>query len=128
VCSSDLDGFGTEAWSQMPTLSDFLDYFLHQGKLEVCLMCKNKTKITKSYFMIAMIAKIIDSQGNLVAVVKKQTISQENGEVLDRFIDDNDNLYLEVNHSDVIDGEFLMNRLVAGASRFYQIEGFSVDL
>ena len=75
-----------------------------------------------------MIAKIIDSQGNLVAVVKKQTISQQNGEVLDRFIDDNDNLYLEVNHSDVIDGEFLMNHIVSGASLFYQIEGFSVDL
>lgn len=29
------DGFGTESWSQMPTLSDFLDYFLHQGKSEI---------------------------------------------------------------------------------------------
>ena len=30
-----VDGFGIEAWSQMPTLSDFLDYFLHQGKSEI---------------------------------------------------------------------------------------------
>jgi len=74
-----------------------------------------------------MIAKIIDSQGNLVAVVKKQTISQGNGQVLDRFIDQNGNLYLEVKHSDTIDGEFLMNRFIAGASLFYQIEGFLVD-
>lgn len=29
------DGFGTDAWSQMPTLSDFLDYFLVSGRSEV---------------------------------------------------------------------------------------------
>jgi hypothetical protein len=29
------DGFGTEAWSNMPTLSDFLDYFLTVGKVDI---------------------------------------------------------------------------------------------
>ncbi|MBD2316551.1 hypothetical protein [Phormidium tenue] len=29
------DGFGTEAWSNMPTLSDFLDYFLTIGKADI---------------------------------------------------------------------------------------------
>lgn len=73
-----------------------------------------------------MFAKIIDSQGQLVTVVYWQIVTLEDGQILDRFIDSNDNLYLERPHNDLFN-EIDMNYLVIGVQNFYQIQGFTIQ-
>jgi hypothetical protein len=52
----------------------------------------------------------------------------QSGQVLDRSIDGNGNLYLEKPHSEVIDGIELMNHLRAGANTFYQMQGLGIQI
>lgn len=69
-----------------------------------------------------MFASIVDSQGNLVAVVNWQVETQDNGQVVDRFVDDNGNIFLERPQDELIDGIALINHLTSGANRFYQMQ------
>jgi len=75
-----------------------------------------------------MLAKIIDSQGNLITIVNKQVVTLQSGQVLDRFIDGNNNIYLERPHNEVIDGIELMNRLIVGANTFYGMQGVKIQM
>jgi hypothetical protein len=71
--------------------------------------------------------KIIDPQGNLVAVVSRIIVSSTSNQYIDNFVDNNGNLYFERDHSDVIDAGQLSPILVTKAQAFYQIQGLKLQ-
>ncbi|MBE9198734.1 MULTISPECIES: hypothetical protein [unclassified Nodularia (in: cyanobacteria)] len=55
-------------------------------------------------------------------------MTQNDGQVLDSFIDNNGNLYLGRPHNEVIDVIELIDKLRKGVENFYQIQGFEIAL
>lgn len=69
-----------------------------------------------------MFARITDAtNGNIVTIVDWQVVTHENGQIIDRFIDTNGNIYLERPHSKVIDVIELINKLKIGTESFYYL-------
>ncbi|MEH2005815.1 hypothetical protein [Nostoc sp.] len=75
-----------------------------------------------------MYARITDSNGNIVTIVNWKVVTHENGQILDRFIDSNGNIYLERPQKEVIDGIELINKLRIKAESFYQIQGIGISI
>jgi hypothetical protein len=71
--------------------------------------------------------RIIDPQGNLVAEVFRRIATSTSNQYIDYFVDDNDNLYLERPHSEMINLRELSPILITKAEAFYQIRGLIVQ-
>lgn len=70
----------------------------------------------------------MDSQGNLITVVDRKVEIQQDGQMLDRFIDRNNNVYLERPHNEEFDATELISSLKDGAIKFYQLQSVRVDI
>ncbi|MBD2514102.1 hypothetical protein H6G93_03605 [Nostoc sp. FACHB-973] len=73
-----------------------------------------------------MFARIIDSNGSIVTIVDWKVVTHENGQIIDRFIDKNGNIYLERPHNEFIDGIKLISELRIKAESFYQMQGIGI--
>lgn len=69
-----------------------------------------------------MFAKIIDGQENLITVVERQVKIQQDGQILGRFINRNNNIYLERPHEEELDGIKIISSLKDRAIKFYQLQ------
>ncbi|BBD65039.1 hypothetical protein NIES4072_12970 [Nostoc commune NIES-4072] len=75
-----------------------------------------------------MFARITDSNGSIVTIVDRKVVTHQNGQIIDRFIDKNGNIYLERPQSEVIDGIEIINALRIGAESFYQMQGLGISI
>ncbi|MBN3882700.1 MAG: hypothetical protein V7K64_32825 [Nostoc sp.] len=74
-----------------------------------------------------MFARITDSNENIVTIVDWQVVTQEKGQIIDRFIDSNGNIYLERPHKEFIDAIELMN-IGSKAESFYQMQKIGISI
>jgi len=74
-----------------------------------------------------MFARITDSNGTIVTIVDWKVVTHENGQIIDRFIDKNGNIYLQRPHNEVI-GLIELNELRIKAESLYQIQGIGISI
>lgn len=75
-----------------------------------------------------MFARITDLQGKTVATIDRHIEVERDGEIWDRFIDENSNLYLERPHEQEMDALEIMFCIREVVTRFYQLENFHIHI
>lgn len=75
-----------------------------------------------------MLIRVVDSEKNLIASIEWQVYTDVNGQLLERFIDSQGNVYLEEPRKEVRDCISLMEELKTKAIDFYQIPNLFIEI
>jgi len=75
-----------------------------------------------------MLIRVVDSKKNLIASIEWQVYTDVNGQLLERFIDNQGNVYLEEPRKEFRDCISLMEELKTKAIDFYQIPNLFIEI